>query len=376
MTLPHRNVFIIRTTDSVPKPARLHATSMFIIMPNKPTYNLLADSHKFLKESPERADKARTFTLHLMASHHTFESGRTNYPTVHVDPAPPFMSREIMQLIETMVDTVTASDVLKARERVVSLHSVRDFDGQTVGVGQLTNAFPDSGCPPYPYPWNFDKLVLANSSLKSYPYRRRYTKDYTWDDVMCVQFEQCNFDVAYEDRLQWYVSVDLKQVCIDKNTFHLHIPSRAITVKTNALEVQKKLKLSDALVREMLAFRLHGAISNSGHKITFCSDGGLGFVMDTYLKHVHGRALMSHKGIAVGDTVEVVKTFRPWEFAVGRQGVVHSIKSVGRVLFFVTLGKTHSAISNQIKEINKSKFIYKDAPGHCLACQISHVRKM
>jgi len=344
--------------------------SMVLQMPKKKAYSLLVDSHAFLRESPERTDKAHTFTFYVVASHH--------YPTVHTKAAPPFLSREIMQLIQTKVDTVTASEVLKARERVMSLHAVRDFDTQTLGIGQLTNAFPHTGLPPYPYPPNWDKFMRAcpDSSLKSYPYRRRYTKHGTWDDVMCVQFEQCNYDVVYEDRLQWYVSVDLKQICIDEGTHSLRLPSQAIAVKTNVLEVQKKLKLSDALVREMLAFRLHGAISNCGHSITFCSDGGFGFVMDMHLKHVHGRALMSHKGIAVGDTVEVVKTFRPYDFAVGKQGVVHSIKSVGRVLFFVALGKTRSAISNLIEETNKAKFIYKDAPSHCLACQISHVVKL
>ena len=322
-------------------------------------YNLLADARKVMLEPSEHTDKGHVFTVHLMAHYHNFRGEDSFPPTTHANVAPPFMNRDVMELIMTLVDTRTASEVLKARQRVMTLDEVRDLgvDAPDFAFGVLRNAFP----------------VMKP---KNDPYVRLYTRDRMWDDVLFVQFEQRNKYMFAKDRLRWSVSVDLKQIYIAERTKHLSIPDRAITVKTNVLEVRLKQNLSDALVDEMLGFRLRGTISNEGHKITFCSDSGLGFVMDIAIKHVWGRRLASYKGIAVGDTVRVVKTFQAYDFAVGLKGVVQTIMVVGRVMFVVELGKIRSAISRQIVEANNHKYFMHDQPAHCMSCQISHVEKL
>lgn len=322
-------------------------------------YNLLADAHKVMKEPSEHTDKGLVFAVHLMALYHEFGGENTFPVTTHANVAPPLMSRDILQLIMTLVDTRTASEVLKARQRVMTVDEVSDF---AVGDSEytysiLTNAFP-----------NGDSML--------HPYMRLYTRERSWDDVLCVHFEQRISHMATQSRLCWSVSVDLKKIYISAATESLVIPAGAITVKTNVLEVRCKHKLSDALVAEMLGFRLRGTISNEGHKITFCSDTGLGFVMHIDIKHVWGRFLPSYKGIAKGDSVKIVKTHQAYDFAVGLTGVVHTIQVFGRVIFTVKFGKKNSAISRQIAEVNNRKCIYKDQSAHCLACQISHVQKM
>ena len=330
-----------------------------VVVIRKSKYNLLADAHKVMKEPSEHTDKGLVFAVHLMALYHEFGGENTFPVTTHANVAPPLMSRDILQLIMTLVDTRTASEVLKARQRVMTVDEVSDF---AVGDSEYTysilrNAFPnvDSTC---------------------HPYMRLYTRERSWDDVLCVHFEQRISHMTRQSRLCWSVSVDLKQIYISAATESLVIPAGAITVKTNVLEVRCKHKLSDALVAEMLGFRLRGTISNEGHKITFCSDTGLGFVMHIDIKHVWGRLLDSYKGIAKGDTVRIVKTHKAYDVAVGLTGVVHTIQVFGRVIYTVKFAKKNSAISRQIAEVNSRNCIYKDQPAHCLACQISHVEKV
>ena len=329
------------------------------VFSRKSKYNLLADARKILTEPSEHTDKGLVFTVHLVALYHEFAAERTYPATIHAHMAPPLMSRDIMDLIAKLVDTRTASEVLKARQRVMIVDEVSDF---AVGDSEYTysilrNAFPNVDC-------------------MYHPYMRLYTRERSWDDVLCVHFEQTANHLTRQSRLHWSVSVDLKQIYISAATERLVIPARAITVKTNVLEVRCKHKLSDALVDEMLGFRLRGTISNEGHKITFCSDNGLGFVMHIDIKHAWGRRLPSYKGIAVGDTVRIVKTHQAYDFAVGLTGVVHTIQVFGRVIYTVKFGKSNSAISRQMTEVNSRKSIYLDQPQHCMACQISHVEKV
>jgi hypothetical protein len=269
------------------------------------------------------------------------------------------MDRDILQLIMTLVDTRTASEVLKARQRVMYVDEVRDFgvDDSAHTYGLLHNAFPS--------------ITPIN-----YPYRRHYARERTFNDVLCVQFMQSKNDMAFQTRLLWSVSVDLKQIYISAETKSLSIPARAVTVKTNVKELRYNHKLSDRIVNEILGFRFNATISNDGHKITLCSDTGLGFVMEIDIKFAFGRRLESYKGIAKGDSVKIVKTYQAFEFAVGHTGVVHTIQVLGRVIFWVKFGKRTSAISREMAEVNNRKCMYKDQPQHCLACQISHVQKI
>jgi len=338
----------------------LHATPMAgRSRKPKTKYNLLADAHKVMTEPSEHTDKGHVFAVHLMAHYHEFGGDNTFPVTTHANEAPPLMDRDVMQLIMTLVDTRTASEVLKARQRVMTVDEVRDFgvDDSAHTYGMLHNAFPS--------------IAPINC-----PYRRLYTRERMFNDVLCVQFEQTTNNMPFQSRLRWSVSVDLKQIYISAETESLRIPARAVTVKTNVEEVRYRHKLSDAIVNEMLGFRFNATISNDGHKITFCSDTGLGFVMEIDIKLAYGRRLESYKGIAKGDSVKIVKTYQAFDFAVGLTGVVHTIQVLGRVIFCVKFGKRTSAISREMAEVNNRKCMYKDQPQHCLACQISHVQKI
>jgi hypothetical protein len=325
----------------------------------KTKYNLLADARKVMTEPSEHTDKGHVFTLHLMEHYHEFGGENTFPVTTHSNVAPTLMDRDILQLIMTLVDTRTASEVLKARQRFMTVHEVRDFgvDKSEYTYGMLHNDFPS--------------IAPIN-----YPYRRLYKRERSWNDVLCVHFEQTTNNMTIQNRLWWSVSVDLKQIYISTETKSLDIPARAVTVKTNVEEVRYKHKLSDRIVNEMLGFRFNTTISNDGQKITFCSDTGLGFVMEIDMKFAYGRRLESYKGIAKGDSVKIVKTYQAFDFAVGLTGVVHTIQVLGRVMFCVKFGKRTSAISRQMAEVNNRKSLYPDQPPHCLACQISHVQKI
>jgi hypothetical protein len=335
----------------------------------KTTYNLLADAQQFMKEPSEHDLKAQIFALHVNAYHHTFARERQYTPTQHANIAPPFMSREIFELIMTLIDSRTVSELLKDRQKVMTVKSVRDFtldESATVTFGLVTfgvlkKAFPD-----------------ISSHKKGY--RRVYNHNRSdwlgWDDVICLNFEKWCENLACEDRLKWSVSVDLKQIYITQDTENLAIPDSAITVQTNVNEVKTKLKISDALVTEMLGLRLHGVMSNDGHRITLCNETGIGFVLKIHIKNANGRHVKSHKGIAVGDTVRIVKTYKPYDFAVNRQGVVRMIIGLAQMMFIVEMGETTSAISKRIVEVNEKRKYVKDQPAHCLACQISHVQKI
>jgi hypothetical protein len=244
-------------------------------------YNLLANAQEFLKEPGEQDHKVQIFALFVNANHHNFASGRQHTPTNDLKIAPPFTSPEIFELIMTLIDSRTTSALLKDRQKVMTVDSVRDLSREEMfnvflGVMTLdvvTNAFPDSGG-------------------QNKGYRHVYLDDHSdcrgWDDVVCLHFEKLDENVLREDRLKWSVSVDLKQICITEATEHLVIPDSAITVQTNASEMKTKLELSDALVSEMLGFRLQGVISNCGHKVTLCSDDGLGFVLNMHIKNRGG----------------------------------------------------------------------------------------
>lgn len=331
----------------------------------KSKYNLLADAHKAMKEPSDHTHKAHTFAVHLMAHHHSFVRGRRHAPTTHADMAPPFMCQEIMELVTFLVDSRTVSEVLKARQRAIALWSVRDFalcdDDYTLNV--LNNAFPQIGPKRKPYMRVFPKSRNDNVG---------------WDDVISMSFKCYDKDVPLHNRLTWTVSVDLKQICIARGTKNLVIPPKAVTVTSNVLAVQDELKLSDTLVDELLEFKFNATISNQGHQITFCSDSGIGFVMNMYFKHVWGRTMPSYKGIAVGDTVRIVNTYIDYEFTRGREGVVRLILGVNFTLFVVEIDGVDSAISKQIAEVHNSskRGTYVGQPNHCVACQISHVQKI
>jgi hypothetical protein len=229
-----------------------------------------------------------------------------------------------------------------------------------VTFGLLKNGFPET-----------------NSTKKGYRRIFSHRTDWSgWDDVICVNFDKWYDNLWCEHRFKWSLRVDLTQIYITDGMKELVIPDSAITVETNVSEVKTKLNISDATVTEINEFRLHGVISNKGHKITLQSDTGLGLVLNIHIKNVNGRHVKSHKGIAVGDTVRIVKTYKPYDFAVNRQGVVRMIIGLSQMMFIIEMGKTTSAISKRIVEVNAKRKFVKDQPDHCLACQISHVEKI
>jgi hypothetical protein len=240
-------------------------------------YNLLADAKEFLKEPGDQDHKVQFFALFVNAHHHNFVRERQNTPTNDIKIAPPFINHEIFELIMTLINSRTISELLKDRQNVMTMDSVRDLSREemfnvwagVMTLGVVTNAFPD-----------------ITSEKKGY--RHVYCDDRSdcreWDDVVCLHFEKLCENVKCEDKLKWSVTVDLKQIYITVATEKLVIPDSAITVQTNASEMKTKLKLSDDLVSEMLGFRLQGVISNCGHKFTLSNDTGHGFVLKMHIK--------------------------------------------------------------------------------------------
>jgi hypothetical protein len=240
-------------------------------------YNLLADAKEFLKEPGDQDHKVQFFALFVNAHHHNFARERQHTPTNDIKIAPPSINHEMFELIMTLINSRTVSELLKDRQNVMTVDSVRDLSREemfnvwagVMTLGVVTNAFPD-----------------INSEKKGY--RHVYCDDRSdcreWDDVVCLHFEKLCENVKCEDKLKWSVTVDLKQIYITVATEQLVIPDSAITVQTNASEMKTKLKLNDDLVSEMLGFRLQGVISNCGHKVTLSNDTGHGFVLKMHIK--------------------------------------------------------------------------------------------
>lgn len=74
----------------------------------KTKYNLLTDAQKFLKEPSEHDHKAQIFALFVNA-HHYLARERQHTPTNDLEITPPFMCREIFELIMTLIDSRTVS---------------------------------------------------------------------------------------------------------------------------------------------------------------------------------------------------------------------------------------------------------------------------
>jgi hypothetical protein len=277
--------------------------------------------------------------------------------------APSWLPRDILELIMELLGPVTVLEVLALRQRVLyATHAINVgaavFDSKPVMAG-----FPSIGPADRGYLWCPWNGVHEQRKMR-------------------LQVEQQVIGDPNTTRclLTWEVCIDLGSVIAGEENGDVVIPATAISVKTNAKDVQAQAKLTNARVEEMLRFGLTGNIKGCGKRVIFESigpgpDGSLRFEARLDFCWKAGMELDSHAGLEVGDRVRINQPYSAYkDFATGREGVIRMIRYHSFVLYFVELDDDSAEMKGRIARAHKKwRGLFPDQVEHHIPCQRFHI---
>lgn len=367
------------------------------------TYNVVIDAHR---QAKARADKGRLFALYLRVHHRDFipEDGvactskraRKKRPAAEATQAaagetavaaggaavevsaavaaskgsaPCWLPREIIQIIIRLASSLTVEEVLRERQRGLHVINVKDW-GYLGNQRSVLTGFPDIGPADNGFDW-----------VRPEEYQSA-------EGVMALNVRQllCQCPVFGRSFLTWRVCVDMKRVPVDEAAGDIEIPESAISLTTNAadregvgygfvprerVEVMQRFRLRGVLRKDTdLDFSEAGKDTNDPSRLRFSAG-----VQAHYLR---GMQIDRHAGVAVGDRVRIIKTYKAFEhFALGLEGVVRAISLQTFVLYYVELGAPDSDVSRQVVRAHeRGRDAFEGQEDHHIECQRFHLLRL
>jgi hypothetical protein len=314
-----------------------------------------AENDVVQKDAAQGAAQKQTQTLPLAA-----QANPTPPTGVRSAAAPCWLPREILELIIGMLGKRTLAEVLREKQR--GLHFTEVGESRDLAYhNQVKDGFP-----------------CADDTLSLYQWHEPVNSG-PFEGVMPLVVKQRYPLVEYKP-VKWTVRVDLARVSVGETGDFVEVPESAIAVSTNARDLQREAKLTDARLEEMQRFRLRATMLKDGSMIFYESGGNLLGKRDKYEScfktktgsgYTTGMVLDSHAGIAVGDKVRILKAYRAYEhFAVDQEGVVRGIALQTFVLYYVELGDANSDISKRVTRAHEAdRGVFPGQAWHHVECQ-------
>jgi hypothetical protein len=345
----------------------------------RPTHPAIPYTPELLAERQKFIDNGYYFALLNILYHRNINDTAECPSPVRVKPPPPALISEILEMIVEIIKTTTSvSDVLKNRQMKMPVVLVHDLELQQENAvtGVLRTPFP-----------SYDDKHTGYYAIQGHT-QFEPTEN---DEVLTLKFKSASG--APDGGLKWTVTIDLRKIVVSQTTKTFPIPETAITIQTNARELQTQLKLSDKMVNELLAFRLHGTMAYHGCQIILSQFlpgesehkkkrkfglAELGLIMYTKIMYKNLRFLTSYSNFTVGDRVMITESYKPYAFAKKMYGKIKSIIRSKHLTFIVEMGDVDSDISKRITQVHRTKKrpLQPHQPAHCLACKISHILKV